>query len=66
LNKKLRQVLGVEIERNWMDLIETLQYLINSNKDLLIGLEWQSTHERELGIQIWGFPNLCLKILMKN
>jgi hypothetical protein len=30
--------------------------------DLLTGLEWQSTHEREFGIYIWEFPNLCLKI----
>jgi hypothetical protein len=49
-----------------MNLIETLQYLTNLNKDLLIGLEWQSTPEREFGIQIWVFPILCLKIEMKN
>jgi hypothetical protein len=29
---------------------------------LLIGLEWQSTHEREFGIYIWEFSNLCLNI----
>jgi hypothetical protein len=33
-----------------MNLIETLQELMNLNKDLLIGLGWQSTHEREFGI----------------
>jgi hypothetical protein len=37
----------VEVEQNWMNLIETLQYLTNLNKDLLTGLAWQSTHERE-------------------
>jgi hypothetical protein len=30
--------------------------------DLLIGLEWQSTHEWGFGIYILEFPNLCLKI----
>jgi hypothetical protein len=49
-----------------MNLIETLQYLTNLDKDLLIVLEWKSTPEREFGIQIWGFPILCLKIQMEN
>jgi hypothetical protein len=30
--------------------------------DLLIGLEWQSSHEREFGIYIWEFHKLCLRI----
>jgi hypothetical protein len=30
--------------------------------DLLIGLEWQSTHERVFEIYIWEFSKLCLKI----
>jgi hypothetical protein len=49
-----------------MNLIETLQYLTNLNKDLLIGLEWQSTPEWEFGIQIWGVPILCLKFNWKT
>jgi hypothetical protein len=34
--------------------------------DLLIGLEWQSTHEWGFGIKIWGFSNLGLKIQMEK
>jgi hypothetical protein len=33
-----------------MNLIETLQELMNMNRDLLIRLGWQSAHEREFGI----------------
>jgi hypothetical protein len=30
--------------------------------DHLSGLESKSTPEREFGIYVWEFPNLCLKI----
>jgi hypothetical protein len=33
-----------------MNLIETLQELMNLNRDLLIGLRWPSAHEREFGV----------------
>jgi hypothetical protein len=49
-----------------MNLIETFQKWMNWNRDLLIALGWQSTHEREFGIQIWGFLNICLKVQMET
>jgi hypothetical protein len=49
-----------------MEIDLEARVLMNLNRDLLIGIEWQSTHERQFGIQIWELLIFCLKIPMET
>jgi hypothetical protein len=39
---------------------------MNLNRDLLIALRWQSTYEREFGIQIGDFLTLSSRVKWKT